>query len=279
MTSVVDAVEADRVVKAKHRAMWATGDYPELAADLIWSLGSVVADAAAITAGDRVLDVAAGSGNVALRAAQRGAEVVASDLTPELFADGRRRAAELGVGVRWAFGDAERLPYGDEDFDVVTSCVGVMFAPHHRAAAEELVRVCRRGGRIAVLSWTPSGFIGQMFAAMKPFVPPPPPGAQPPPLWGDEDHVRELFGERVSGLSLERRTVTIDQFATPEEFREYFKSHYGPTISAYAYNASKPENVAGLDAALDDLARRANRGTGSLVLDWEYLLVTGRRAG
>jgi len=279
MTSVVDAVEADRVVKAKHRAMWATGDYPELAADLIWSLGSVVADAAAITAGDRVLDVAAGSGNVALRAAQRGAEVVASDLTPELFADGRRRAAELGVGVRWAFGDAERLPYGDEDFDVVTSCVGVMFAPHHRAAAEELVRVCRRGGRIAVLSWTPSGFIGQMFAAMKPFVPPPPPGAQPPPLWGDEDHVRELFGERVSGLSLERRTVTIDQFATPEEFREYFKSHYGPTISAYVYNASKPENVAGLDAALDDLARRANRGTGSLVLDWEYLLVTGRRAG
>ena len=279
MTSVVDAVEADRVVKAKHRAMWATGDYPELAADLIWSLGSVVADAAAITAGDRVLDVAAGSGNVALRAAQRGAEVVASDLTPELFADGRRRAAELGVGVRWAFGDAERLPYGDEDFDVVTSCVGVMFAPHHRAAAEELVRVCRRGGRIAVLSWTPSGFIGQMFAAMKPFVPPPPPGAQPPPLWGDEDHVRELFGERVSGLSLERRTVTIDQFATPEEFREYFKSHYGPTISAYAYNSGNPDNVAGLDAALDELARRASRGTGSLVLDWEYLMVTGRRAG
>jgi len=279
MTAVANSTHSDRELKTKHRAMWSRGDYPELAASLIWSLGDVVAAAASITVGDEVLDVAAGSGNVALRAAQLGATVVASDLTPELFDAGRRRARELGITLSWEQGDAEALPYADATFDVVTSCVGVMFAPHHRPAADELVRVCRPGGRLVILSWTPSGFIGQMLAAMKPYAPPPPPGAQPPPLWGDEAHVRQLFDDRVTGVVMHRDVVTIDRFATSEEFRDYFKRCYGPTIATYAFNAGNPEATAALDSALVELAERCDRGDGSLVMDWEYLLVTGRRAG
>jgi SAM-dependent methyltransferase len=277
MTSVITATEADRALKAKHQAMWAQGNYPELAADLIWNLGDVVADAAEIRPGDTVLDVAAGSGNVAIRAAQRGAAVVASDLTPEMFDDGRARAREAGVQVTWEYGDAEDLPYPDASFDVVTSCVGVMFAPHHQAAADELLRVCRPGGQIALLSWTPTGFIGQMFAAMKPYAPPPPAGAQPPVLWGDEEHVRALFGDRVTRLRTRRGRAAIDRFSAPEDFREYFKSYYGPTITAYKFNAENPAAVAGLDAALADLGRQHLRGRHGLRMEWEYLLVTAVR--
>ncbi len=116
--------------------------------------------------------------------------MVACDLTPELFASGREQAAQHGVEVEWHEADAEALPYADSEFDVVLSCVGVMFAPHHQATADELTRVCRPGGTIGLLSWTPEGFLGQMLATIKPYAPPPPPGAQPPPLWGSENHVR-----------------------------------------------------------------------------------------
>ena len=279
MTAVADQLDADRELKAKHRKMWSSGNYPLLASDLIASLGPMVVTAAEISDADKVLDVAAGSGNVAVPAATRGAEVVACDLTPELFDAGRRRAAELAVAVSWDEADAEHLPYPDASFDVVTSCVGVMFAPHHQSAADELLRVCRPGGRLAILSWTPSGFIGQMLAAMKPYAPPPPPGAQPPPLWGDENHVQVLFGERLTGVSMRRGTVTIDRFRDAEEFRDYFKSFYGPTIATYAFNAGNAQATAALDTALVELAHRFDRGTGSLLIDWEYLLVTGRRAG
>ncbi|WP_343871444.1 class I SAM-dependent methyltransferase, partial [Agromyces bracchium] len=190
-TPTADAA-ADRALKAKHRAMWASGDYPTLASDLIWSLGPRLVDATGVRPGERVLDVAAGSGNVAIPAALRGATVVATDLTPELFDVGRRLATESGAELEWREADAEALPFGDGAFDAVVSCVGVMFAPHHRLAADELVRVVKPGGRIGLLSWTPEGFIGRMFAAMKPFNAPPPAGVQPPPLWGDEQHVREL---------------------------------------------------------------------------------------
>src|SRR6185369_4677884 len=129
-------------------------------------------------------------GNASIPAAQRGASVTASDLTPELLEAGRHRAEGAGVSLGWAEADAEHLPFDDASFDVVISSIGVMFAPHHQAAADELVRVCRPGGTLGLLSWTPEGFIGQMFATMKPYAPPPPPGAQPPPLWGRADHVR-----------------------------------------------------------------------------------------
>ena len=268
--------EADRALKSRHRAMWALGDYPALASDLIAELGPALVRAAGVRSGDRVLDVAAGAGNVAIPAALAGAHVVASDLTPELFDAGRRQAAERGAELEWREADAEALPFGDGEFDVVLSCVGVMFAPHHQAAADELVRVCRPGGTIGLISWTPEGFIGQLFATMKPYAPPPPPGASPPPLWGSEEHVRALLGDRVTDIAAERRVLTVDHFATPEDFREYFKARYGPTIAVYRSIADDPDRVAALDRELAELARRSDRGTGSTVLDWEYLLLTAR---
>ncbi|MFH9586927.1 class I SAM-dependent methyltransferase [Streptomyces luteogriseus] len=281
MTMQNSAAEADRALKSKHRAMWAQGDYPSLAAEVIPELGAILVEACGVRSGLRVLDVGAGSGNAAIPAALTGADVVACDLTPELFEAGRRVAEKQGARLTWQEADAEALPFGDAGFDTVLSCVGVMFAPHHQQAADELVRVCRPGGTIGLLSWTPQGFIGRMFAAMKPYAPPPPPGAQPPPLWGDEDHVRALLGDRVTDVSAERRTVRVDRFETPEMFRDYFKERYGPTISVYKNIAGEPDRAAALDAALVDLARDGDLGTGpgGTVLEWEYLLLTARRAG
>ncbi|MER8221354.1 class I SAM-dependent methyltransferase [Streptomyces sp. NPDC094143] len=281
MTTQQSTAEADRALKSKHRAMWAQGDYPSLAAEIIPELGPVLVEACGVRPGHRVLDVGAGSGNAAIPAALTGADVVASDLTPELFEAGRRVAERQGARLTWQEADAEALPFGDAEFDTVLSCVGVMFAPHHQRAAGELVRVCRPGGTIGLLSWTPQGFIGRMFAIMKPYAPPPPPGTQPPPLWGDEDHVRTLLGDRVTDLRAERRTVRVERFATPELFRDYFKERYGPTISVYKNIADDPDRVAALDRELAELARAADLGTspGGTVLDWEYLLCTARRAG
>lgn len=266
--------DADRALKARHRAMWASGDYPSLAADLLLDLGPVLVTATRTAPGDRVLDIGAGTGNVAIAAARAGASVVASDLTPELFDAGRARAAEHGVELDWREADAEALPFRDGEFDVVLSCIGVMFAPHHQPAADELVRVCTPGGRIGLLSWTPEGFIGQMFATMKPFAPPPPPGAQPPPLWGSEEHVRELLGDRVTDVRAERRALPVDLFAAPEDFRDYFKARYGPTIAVYKALADEPDRAAELDARLTDLVRRFDRDG---MLEWEYLLLTATR--
>lgn len=277
MTAETGTIEADRALKAKHRAMWALGNYPAVADEVIPDLGVLLVEAAGVGPGDRVLDVAAGSGNAAIPAALAGADVVACDLTPELLEVGKKAAVRRGAEIRWEQADAEALPYGDGEFDVVLSCVGVMFAPHHQASADELLRVLRPDGRLALISWTPEGFLGQMLATMKPYVPAPPAGAQPPPLWGSEEHVRGLFGDRVSDLSAQRQTLTVDRFATPEEFRDYFKANYGPTIAAYKAIADEPDRVTSLDRELVELARRHDRGEGSTVMDWEYLLVTGRR--
>ncbi len=274
MTAIFETA-ADRALKAKHRAMWASGDYPTLADDVIPELGAVLVAASGVGAGDRVLDVAAGAGNAAIRAALAGARVVASDLTPELFPAGRDRAAQLGVELDWEEADAEALPYADGEFDAVLSSVGVMFAPHHQPAADELLRVCRPGGTIALVSWTPQGFIGQMFAVMKRYLPPPAPSVQPPPLWGDEAHVAALFGDRVSSLEARRDQNRVAVFGTPEAFRDYFKQRYGPTIAAYRGLADEPDRAAALDAELVELAR-ANQGPDG-ALDWEYLLVVARK--
>jgi SAM-dependent methyltransferase len=215
-------------------------------------------------------------GNAAIPAAQTGADVVASDLAPALLEVGRRQAEAQGVTLEWREADAEALPFADAEFDVVMSCVGVMFAPHHQASADELVRVCRPGGTIGLLSWTPEGFIGQMFATMKPYAPPPPPGAQPPPLWGDEAHVRSLLGDRVTDVDARKQDLTVDRFGAPEDFRDYFKRTYGPTIAVYSYIAGEPDKVEALDRELADLAARhfdAAAGT----IDWEYLLFTATR--
>jgi SAM-dependent methyltransferase len=277
VTTIIDPT-ADRTLKAKHRAMWALGDYPAVAADLIPELGPVVVEATGVRAGDRVLDVAAGTGNAAVPAAATGADVTASDLTPELFEAGRAFAARHGVSVLWEEADAEALPYDDGAFDVVISTVGVMFAPHHQQAADELVRVCRPGGRIGLVSWTPTGFVGEMFKAMKPFAPPPPPGAQPPPLWGDEAHVRGLLGDRVTDVVTRRQTVTTEQFASPEAWLDYWKTVYGPTIAVYRGIAGDADRVAALDRDLRAVAAHFSQGTDPAVMQWEYLLLTARRA-
>jgi hypothetical protein len=156
-----------------------------------------------------------------------------------------------------------------------------MFAPHHQQAADELVRVCRPGGTIGLLSWTPEGFVGRMFAAMKPFAPPPPPGAQPPPLWGTEDHVRGLLGGRVEDVRARKQKAGIGNFSAPEDFLAYFKSHYGPTISVYKSLEGEPDKVRALDNALIELARSFNEPDGgqAMRMEWEYLLLTARKGG
>lgn len=263
-------------VAAKHRAMWASGDYAKLAAGLVTPLGPVLVEATAIAQGDRVLDVAAGTGNAAIPAAQTGASVVASDLCPELLEGGRALAAESGVNLEWREANAHELPFGDDEFDVVMSCIGVMFAPFHQLAADELVRVCKPGGRLGLISWTPEGHIGQLWAAMKPYAPPPPPGAQPPPLWGQEDHVLALLGDGVTDVVMERRMLTVNQFADGAEFRDYFKALYGPTIAVYRNIEGDPDRVAALDA---DIARVGDSVlSASSTMEWEYLLLTARKA-
>jgi SAM-dependent methyltransferase len=266
----------DAEVKAKHRAMWAFGDYDDVAVTLIPDLGQAASDAAGIQPGERVLDIAAGSGNASIPAALAGGTVVATDLTPELLERGRRHAEATGVEITWQEADAEALPFADGEFDVALSVVGIMFAPHHQAGADELVRVVRPGGRIALASWTPEGFIGQMFATMKPYAPAPPPGAQPPPLWGNEEHVRTLLGDRVTDVVATRKTVTIDHFANGAEFRDFFKAKYGPTIAVYKSLADQPERAAALDRELADLGDRYDEGGGTM--RWEYLLLTARRS-
>ena len=274
-TQTITDTQADRALKAKHRAMWAMGDYPAVATEVIAPLGQTLVDAVMITADDHVLDIAAGSGNAAIPAALTGASVVASDLTPDLLETGRQQAERAGATLRWEQADAEALPYDDREFDAVISCVGVMFAPHHQQAADELVRVCRPGGRIGLISWTPSGFIGQLFSTMKPFVPPPPPGVQPPPLWGDESHVRELLGELAIEVDARVESLRVDLFADGTAFRDFFKRTYGPTIVAYRSIADDPTRVAELDAALRELGDRAVTDG---AMQWEYLLYTATRA-
>lgn len=266
----------DGQIAAKHRAMWASGDYPKLAADLVAPLGPVLVEATGVEPGDRVLDVAAGTGNAAIPAAETGASVVASDLCPELLEHGRALAAERGVELEWREANAHALPFGDNEFDVVMSCIGVMFAPFHQQAAGELVRVTKPGGRIGLISWTPEGHIGQLFATMKPYVPAPPPGAQPPPLWGQEDHVRALLCDRVTDVVTERRRLTVDHFPDGAAFRDYFKAVYGPTISAYRNIEADADRVAALNA---DIARIGDDFLqGGSTMEWEYLLLTARKA-
>lgn len=271
-TAAVD----ERQLAAKHRSMWASGDYARVAAELVAPLGPVLVDATGIGAGDRVLDVAAGTGNAAVPAARRGAAVTAGDLTPELLDQGRAIAAQAGVRLEWIEADAHALPFADNDFDVVMSCIGVMFAPFHQRAADELLRVCRPEGTIALINWTPEGAIGQLFTTMKPYMPPPPPGAQPPPLWGREDHVRDLFGDRVTAVVAQRRALPVTHFADGAAFRDYFKAAYGPTIAAYRNVGGDADRVAQLDRDLAGLGDELLAG--SRRMEWEYLLLTARKA-
>jgi SAM-dependent methyltransferase len=269
---------SDSELKARHRAMWASGDYPDMVETFLLPLGPRLVEACGIGPGNVVLDVAAGTGNASIPAVKAGARVTASDLTPELLEAGRARAESEGLALDWVQADAERLPFDDESFDVVISSIGAMFAPHHQDVADELVRVCRRGGTIGLLSWTPEGMVGALFRTMGPFVPAPPPGVQPPPLWGSEEHLSELFGTRVDSRTLRRDVLEVTAFEKPREFGEHFKARYGPTIAAQA-NARQNGRETELDEALDRFCDEWNLGApDNARFEMEYLLTVGTRA-
>jgi ubiquinone/menaquinone biosynthesis C-methylase UbiE len=254
--------------------VWALGDYARMAEEVMAPLGPVLIDAVGMGPGDRVLDVAAGSGNISIPAAKTGASVVSSDLTPELLERSRRRAAKQGVSLEWREANAERLPFGDHEFDAVISAIGVMFAPHHQRAADELVRVCRPGGTIGVISWTPDGFFGRMLAAIRPYRPTVAPGTPPAALWGRGSYVLGLLGSGMSVTQTQRRTLQVDRFESPEACHEYFKKHYGPTIEAYRNIGDNAVLARALDHELVSLA---GQYWVDGMMEWAYLLVTARK--
>jgi SAM-dependent methyltransferase len=259
---------------ATHRAMWALGDYALMAEEVMAPLGPVLVAAAGIGPGARVLDVAAGSGNISLPAAATGADVVSTDLTPELLRRSQARAAARGLTLDYQEANAHALPFGDGEFDAVISAIGVQFAPDHRRAADELVRVCRPGGTIGVISWTPEGFFGRMLATIRPYRPSLSPAVPPAALWGREGYVTGLLGDRVGRVTLLRRNLRVNRFDGPEAVHAYFKHHYGPTIEAYANIGHNGVLADELDAQLVELA---GRYLVDGAMRWEYLLVTAER--
>jgi SAM-dependent methyltransferase len=260
--------------KQTQRQVWSSGDYPDIA-HRIESAAERVVSAAGVEAGQDVLDVATGSGNVAIVCAQRGATVTGLDLTPELFDAARRRAAEANVQCEWVEGDAEELPYPDDSFDRVLSTFGTMFAPRHDRAAAELVRVCRPGGRIAVAAWTPEGANGRMFTTVASHLPPPPPDMKPPLLWGTEEHMRELFAPHGVDLEFSRDKV-IFEAESAEAWLEYNERVLGPMVMARA--ALEPQGKwEALHADLLSLYHDLNLNTdGSFRTEGEYLITVAR---
>ena len=240
-------------VKARQQATWASGDFAEIAT-LIVPVAERLCDAADLRAGTAVLDVACGSGNAAIAAARLGCVVTGIDYVPALLDRGRERATAERVGVDYHHGDAEEIPFPDGSFDAALSVFGSMFAPDQGRAAAELVRVTRPGGTIALASWTPDGFIGEMFRTVAQHVPPPP-GLASPMLWGTKDHLAGLFGEDVSWAH-RTRTFTF-RFASAQAFVECFAEYYGPTVKAL--------EAAG--AARDALVRDLHE----LVVSWNRL--------
>jgi ubiquinone/menaquinone biosynthesis C-methylase UbiE len=259
------------------RDVWTSGDYPEVAERLIRSFGPTLVDELRIGPGQQVLDVACGAGNVAIPAALAGADVMALDIAPALLDQGAASASAAGVDVKWVEGDAESLPFDDASFDVVTSAVGVMFCGSHQRAANELVRVCRPGGGIGLISWTPEGLIGSMFGVLAPFMPPPPEGAKPASLWGSEDYVRELLGDGIDELSCERRLVLFEGLA-PDAFVDLMRESYGPVLRVFERLADDRPRADELDAALRRYVRECDRGEpGRPRLESEYQLTLARR--
>ena len=243
--------------------VWALGDYHRFAQEMVWGFGPELVAACRIRPGQRVLDVAAGTGNVALRAAAAGASVVASDVTRESLAAGRREAQRLGLELEWVEADAQALPFADGEFDVVTSSVGAMFAPDHAQVAHELLRVCRPGGTIGMINFTPDGGVGEFFGVFAPYLPAPPPGALPPVLWGDEAHVRELFGDRVAALELERKWLVERSAGGPREYCDFYRETFGPAVAAYSADPA-------VDADFLAFATRQNRGAPDGPSEYHY---------
>jgi ubiquinone/menaquinone biosynthesis C-methylase UbiE len=264
-------------VKQGQRRMWAAGDYHEVSRT-IQAAADVLVERVGAGPGVELLDVATGTGNVAVPAAEAGARVTGLDLTAELLHVARARAEQAGVDVHFVEGDAEELPFENDSFDRVSSCFGVMFAPRHEQAAAELVRVARPGATIGVTAWTPEGLNGRMFTTLGSYMPAPPAGLKPLVSWGTEEHVRDLFAGTGAELSFERRTVTFTH-DSPESWMEYHESTLGPAIMAKA--ALESEGRYGeLRAELIGLYSAANEAhDGSFRAEAEYLLTLARLPG
>jgi ubiquinone/menaquinone biosynthesis C-methylase UbiE len=271
----LDATIPDhRALAATHRAMWALGDYALMAEEVMAPLGPILVAAAGIGPGVRVLDVAAGSGNISLPAAKAGASVVSTDLTPELLQRSQSRAAQQGLTLAYREANAHALPFGDDEFDAVISAIGVMFAPDHLSAASELVRVCRPGGTIGVISWTQEGFFGRMLAAIRPYRPSLSAVLPPSALWGGEAYVSALLGDRVRDVKARRAMLEVTRFDSAQAVHDYFKNHYGPTIEAYEHIGDNSILAADLDAQLIELAQQY---LADGAMEWEYLLLTATK--
>lgn len=273
------SADADRAVKAGARAVWALGDYHRCATQVVWGLGAVLVTGGGITAGDDVLDVACGTGNTALRAPAAGARVVACDLTPENFPPGQAVAEHLGLDVRWVEGDAEALPFPDAAFDAVLSSVGAMWAPDHQRVADEMLRVCRPGGTVAMVNFAAGGLIEDFLGVFDGYAPAPPPWALSPVLWGDADHVRRLFGDRVTHLDVTPGTYVERVPGGPEGYCAFYRELFGPVVATYTALAGQPSRVEELDRRFLDFATQANRGQpgGDAEVPFGYALVVARR--
>jgi SAM-dependent methyltransferase len=274
-TITTSAVQPDlAAVKQRQQQVWASADYAAVAARIV-PMAEALAQAAGLRAGERVLDVATGSGNAALAAARCGCQVTGVDYVPALLERGRARAAAEGLEVEFAEGDAENLAYADASFDAVLSCLGVMFTPDQERAAAELVRVCRPGGTIGLVNWTPSGFIGQLLRTVGRHVPPPP-GVRPPTQWGTEERLRELLGESVSRLEIRQRSFVF-RFRSADDFAAFFRDNYGPVHKAFG--ALDEAGGARLYDDLTALAREHDQEEGpSVAMPAAYLEVVATRA-
>ncbi len=260
-------------IKDRQQKTWTSGDYARIGNTLV-IMGELLCEAVDVHAGDKVLDVATGSGNTAISAARRFCDVTGIDYVPELIEQARKRAEVEGMSIAFDVGDAEDLPYPDASFDVVLSTLGVMFAPNQEKVAEELLRICRSGGKIGLANWTPDGFIGNMFRTLGKHVPPPP-GIKPPPLWGTEERLRELLGEDIASLEVTRRSYMF-RYPSAGHFVEYFRSYYGPTLKAF--ESLEPEGQRSLAEDLEELLTQWNTsGDATVVVPSDYLEVVAVR--
>jgi SAM-dependent methyltransferase len=272
--SAKNTAEAESL-KGKLKATWMAGNYDYFSRFMESSAVEFLARLP-LCPGDRVLDVACGSGQLALLAARRGAKVTGVDIATNSIEAARGRAGSEGLDAKFGEGDAEELPYGDESFDLVATIYGAMFAPRPDRVARELVRVCRRGGTIGMANWTKEGFVGRMLQTIGKFVAPP--GMPSPLLWGDETAVRERFGNTVADLRLARAQYRFDYAFPPEGVVDFFRENYGPANRAFAALAQTDQ--ASLRKALTDLWSGANQSgePGRTTVDAEYLVVLATRA-
>jgi ubiquinone/menaquinone biosynthesis C-methylase UbiE len=260
-------------IKSRQQTAWGSGDYAVIGTTL-QIVGETLCEAVDLRAGERVLDVAAGNGNATLAAARRFGEVTSTDYVGALLERARERAKAERLTATFQAADAEALPFGDESFDVVLSTFGAMFAPNQERAASEMLRVCRKGGRIGLANWTPESFIGKVFGALGKYVPPVP-GVKSPALWGRAAHLEALFGAGAT-VKTESRHFAF-RYRSPAHWVEVFKTFYGPIVKAFA--AIDPPARAALEADLLGLLDAFNIATdGTLVAPSEYLEVVIRKA-